>query len=114
MLTSIYSSGCFKSIEIVLDHCIYHLTIKYVITNKHISYCKTVNALTAVVYYVLSSMLKYVPDRIISNVIWQVCYTGTGVIFTSIFYKHISAMFIVCYRSNVQCVRFRINIPWKW
>lgn len=56
MLTSIYSSGCFKSIEIVLDHCIYHLTIKYVKTNKHISYCKTVNALTAVVYYVLSSI----------------------------------------------------------
>lgn len=69
MLTSIYRSGCFKSIEIVLDHCIYHLTIKYVKTNKHISYCKTVNALTAVVYYVLSSMLKLVPDRIISNVI---------------------------------------------
>lgn len=58
MLTSIYSSGCFKSIEIVLDHWIYHLTIKYVKTNEHISYCEAVNALTAGVYYVLSSMLK--------------------------------------------------------
>lgn len=58
MLISIYSSGCFKFIEIVLDYCIYYLIIRYVIINKYISYCKIVNVLIVVVYYVLSSMLK--------------------------------------------------------
>lgn len=69
MLISIYSSGCFKFIEIVLDYCIYYLIIKYVKINKYISYCEIVNVLIVVVYYVLSSMLKLVFDRIILNVI---------------------------------------------